>query len=134
MSNDLRESSALGRMNRRAFMGHASALGLGAAAGAVMPAIAWADDAPVKGGTLRAGASCLGAAPVARGMVSAHAGGSRNDWHEGRVSHDGVADGLGGRQGGFRAQLRRLGGAQVCLTAGVKLEKTAWCKERIAFY
>ena len=56
MSKDLKETAATGRMNRRAFMGHASALGLSAAvAGSMMPVLARAQDAPVRGGVLRAG-------------------------------------------------------------------------------
>ena len=59
MSDTLKHLAAqavTGRLNRREFMGRTSALGLSAAmAGTMLASVARAEDAPVKGGVLRAG-------------------------------------------------------------------------------
>ncbi|MEO6300852.1 MAG: ABC transporter substrate-binding protein, partial [Paracoccaceae bacterium] len=54
--NHLLKQAATGRMNRRDFIGRAGALGVSSAvAGAMLTTVAQAEDAPVKGGLLRAG-------------------------------------------------------------------------------
>jgi peptide/nickel transport system substrate-binding protein len=56
MSNELKDLGTKTTIGRRAFMGHASALGMATAlSGSFLASMARADDAPVKGGVLRAG-------------------------------------------------------------------------------
>jgi peptide/nickel transport system substrate-binding protein len=54
--NHILQQAALGKMSRRAFIGRAGALGMSAAmAGTLLTTAAYAEDAPVKGGIIKAG-------------------------------------------------------------------------------